>query len=143
MVDSALNRRLVTAEELDRALVGPGSVEARSTLGRCSGRSRSATETRARLVLRGAGFTVRAGVVIDGVGEVDLLVEDCVVVECDGFSYHSGRREYREDRRRDRELVALGYVVLRFTWEDITGDCGRLVDAVARALAQVRNARRA
>ena len=134
MVDSALQKRLVTVEELAHVLIGPGSVEARESLARCDGRSRSVIETLARLALRADGFEVRVGVVIAGVGEVDLLVCECVVVECDGFAYHSGRREYREDRRRDRELVARGFVVLRFTWEEIISDPGRVAREVHRVL---------
>ena len=135
MIDSALNQRLTTVEEIDRALAGPGRPAARGRLLRCDSRSRSATETVARLVLSDAGITVRAGVVIAGVGEVDLLAADRVVVECDGFAYHSGRAEFRNDRRRDRELVALGYLVVRFTSQEVLEEPGMVVDAVRRALA--------
>ncbi|MFH5824799.1 DUF559 domain-containing protein [Georgenia sp. AZ-5] len=138
MVDSALNKNLVTLDELYPRLTGPGSVRALHALRLCDGRSRSAIETIARLVLRRAGMTVITGVVIQGVGEVDMLVERHVVVECDGFAYHSGRREFREDRRRDRELVARGFVVLRFTWEDVVGDPELLHRDVLRALARRR-----
>ena len=69
------------------------------------------------------------------VGEVDLLVEGRVVVELDGFAYHSGRREFDEDRRRDRELALQGYVVLRFTARDVLDDRDRLVATVRAALA--------
>ena len=56
------------------------------------------------------------------VGEVDLLVGDRVVVEIDGFAHHSDRVAFQEDRRRDRELVAQGYVVLRFTAAEVLRD---------------------
>lgn len=138
MVDSALKRRLISVEEIDRTLGGPGSVRARTALQRCDGRSRSAIETTARLALRAAGYDVEAGVPIPGVGEVDLVVAGRVVVECDGFSYHSGRHEYREDRRRDRALAALGYVTLRFTWEDVMNDPGVVVAAVRAVLDRGR-----
>lgn len=133
--DSALNRALVTVEQLSALLGGPGSRRARGALDRCNPRSRSAIETLARLALEDAGLSVSAGVVIGGVGEVDLLVEGRVVVECDGFAYHSGREQYRKDRWRDRELVARGMLVLRFTWEEIMNEPGAVVDAVRAALA--------
>lgn len=136
VVDAALPRALVTPQEVRRCLIGPGSPAALATLDRCSPRSRSAIETIARLALDDAGLDVAAGVVIDEVGEVDLLVEGRVVVECDGFAYHSGRRDYREDRRRDRVLVAKGYLVLRFTWEDIMTGPTVVVTAVRRALGR-------
>ncbi|GAA1628388.1 DUF559 domain-containing protein [Georgenia ruanii] len=138
MVDSALNKNLITVEELERGLLGPGSPLAFATLRRCNERSRSAIETLARLALVDAGLNVRAGEVVHGVGEVDLLVEQCVVVECDGYGYHADRRAFQEDRRRDRELVARGYVVLRFTWRDVTNDPAFVVTEVLRALKRLR-----
>lgn len=134
VVDSALNKGLITAEEIGRSLNGPGSAAARSALEQCHPRSRSPIETLARLELTGAGLIAEAGAVIERVGEVDLLVERRVVVECDGFRYHSGTREFREDRRRDRELVAQGFLVLRFTRDEIIDTPAVLVEAVQRGL---------
>ncbi len=42
-----------------------------------------------------------------------------VVLEAEGFAYHTGRREFRRDCRRYDELVAWGWTVFRFTWEQI------------------------
>ncbi|WP_164737327.1 endonuclease domain-containing protein [Georgenia sp. SYP-B2076] len=137
VVDSALNKNMIRKEELVRALVGPGSAHARVALDRCDRRSRSAIETRARLILRADGLDVRAGVVIAGVGEVDLLVEGRVVLECDGYAFHSSRRQFGEDRRRDRALVAAGYLVLRFTAEEIMNRPELVVEEVRRALARL------
>ncbi|MBD8062737.1 DUF559 domain-containing protein [Oceanitalea stevensii] len=130
VLDAALRKGLVAPEAVRRTLTGRGSPAALATLERCSPRSRSVIETRARLALEDAGLIVSAGVKIDGVGEVDLVVEGRIVVECDGFAYHSGRAEYREDRRRDRALLERGYLVLRFTWEEIMQDPRVIVSAV-------------
>lgn len=135
MVDAALNRGLLSLDALRGLVTGPRSLPARVALEQCDSGSRSVIETLARLTLKAAGFTVRAAVSIPRVGEVDLLIEECVVVECDGFAYHSGRDEYREDRRRDRELAAQGYVVLRFTYEEIMSDPLGVIAAVRRAVA--------
>lgn len=81
--------------------------------------SRSIQETHVRLALRAAGLHVVAGAVVPGVGEVDLLVEGVLVIEIDGFAYHSGRKEYRNDRRRDRRAVELGLTVIRYAFEDV------------------------
>ena len=40
------------------------------------------------------------------------------VVELDSRAFH-GPDRYQPDRTRDQRLAALGYVALRFTWEDI------------------------
>lgn len=56
------------------------------------------------------------------------------MVELDGFEHHATRRGFAEDRRRDRELVALGYRVLRFTYDEVVGDPGQVATAVIAAL---------
>ncbi|TNC17579.1 DUF559 domain-containing protein [Georgenia sp. 311] len=135
-VDSALTKRLVTTDEVARAVTGPGSPAALAALARCRPGSRSGIETLARLALEEAGLRVDPAVTIAGVGEVDLVVEGHVVVECDGFAYHSGRVEYREDRRRDRVLIAKGYLPLRFTYEDVMTDSATVVRAVLEVLGR-------
>ncbi len=53
--------------------------------------------------------------------EVDALwPEQRVIVECDGWSTHGHRAAFERDRARDAALTALGYVVLRFTWRQLT-----------------------
>ncbi len=41
---------------------------------------------------------------IEGVGEVDLVVEGWVVVELDGYIYHCDEYQFGLDRWRDRRL---------------------------------------
>jgi very-short-patch-repair endonuclease len=53
--------------------------------------------------------------------EVDaLFVDTRVIVELDGWSYHSSRRSFERDRERDTVLLAAGYVTVRITWERLT-----------------------
>lgn len=96
-------------------------------------RCQSLPESLLRVALRGAGLRANPQVSIAGVGRVDFLVER-VIVEVDGFAYHSGRQQYREDRRRDRAAHAAGYAVLRFTFEEVMRDLGRVVAEVAEAV---------
>lgn len=42
-----------------------------------------------------------------------------LAVECDGYEFHRSRRDFREDRRRDRRLAAAGITCLRYVWEDL------------------------
>ena len=42
-----------------------------------------------------------------------------LVVETDGYRYHSARQAKRRDNRRDRQLTALGWRPVRFTYEEI------------------------
>jgi very-short-patch-repair endonuclease len=132
VVDSALRQGVLPRRALDVRLRGPGSVEARRRLGLTDSRSGSVIETVARLALRQAGLSVDCQVLVPGVGRVDLVVDGWLVVELDGFAYHADRDRYRTDRRRTNALVAQGYRVLRFSYEDVMF---RLVDVVAQVVA--------
>lgn len=137
-VDSALRAGLVSAGQLARQLRGPGSVKARLALMATDARSGSVIERVVRLALAAAGLPVSPQVWIDGVGRVDFVVDGWLVVEIDGFAYHSERRQFREDRRRANALVARGYVLLRFSYEDVVGRLDELVAVVVAAYAAGR-----
>lgn len=50
----------------------------------------------------------------------DLVdVERRIVIECDSFEWHGDRKAFRRDCRRYSLLVADGWWVVRFTWEDV------------------------
>jgi len=71
-----------------------------------------------------------------GTWEVDALWRDAgLVVEFDSYTFHSSRSSFERDRRKDRELQALGYTVLRFTWRELTDEPEAVVAAISRALA--------
>lgn len=54
------------------------------------------------------------------IGSVDVLFDAArVVVEADGRAFH-GTDRFQSDRDRDNRLVSAGYVVLRFTWRDLS-----------------------
>lgn len=57
-----------------------------------------------------------------------------LVIECDGHDYHlSSREKVSQDRARDREMQAMGFVVLRFTGSDIRRDVMGCVDQILDA----------
>ncbi|HEY8295573.1 MAG TPA: DUF559 domain-containing protein, partial [Micrococcaceae bacterium] len=76
--------------------------------------SQSLVETIARETFRSAGLAVESQRRFDGVGKVDLWVEGKVVVELDGRDFHSGERDFVEDRRRWNGLTLQLVWVLRF-----------------------------
>lgn len=122
ILDSALRGRLVTVAELRRAAQaarGSGSLALRRAVGQVDPRAGSPLESVLRLWVGVTLAAVRTQVWIAGVGEVDILVDDWLVVEADGFEFHSDRSTYRGDRRRANALADLGYTLLRFTWEDV------------------------
>ena len=53
-------------------------------------------------------------------GRPDLV--DCrlrIVIEADSFEWHGTREALVRDARRYNALVAAGWLVLRFTWDDV------------------------
>ena len=131
-LDAALHDERVTAEQVRDLLRGPGSALALARLDRASDRSRSPLETLARIDLEAAGLSFEDGVEIEGVGEVDLVIEGWVVVELDGYTYHCDEYQFGLDRWRDRRLVARGFLPLRFTRKDVYAH--QVVPDVQRAL---------
>ena len=58
-----------------------------------------------------------------------------VAVELDGAAFHGSREARERDLRRDSALAALGWVVLRFSYERLLSDpdgCRREIEAVIR-----------
>jgi hypothetical protein len=45
-----------------------------------------------------------------------------LVVECDGFDYHSDKKAFTKDRQRDRAMFSKGLEVLRFSGSEIYND---------------------
>lgn len=57
-----------------------------------------------------------------------------LAIELDGRRWHSTADRFQADRERDREALAHGWVVVRFTWQDLTGRPREFVGIVARLL---------
>ena len=69
--------------------------------------------------------------------EVDLLWRtQRLVVEVDGYAFHSGRAAFERDRRRDAALQAAGFRVVRFTWRQITREPHAVVAHLAMLLTR-------
>lgn len=83
--------------------------------------TRSKAEILALSVVREAGLgEPRRNFRLHGF-EVDLwLPELALVIEMDGFAYHSGRSSFVTDRRRDAVLRSHGIEVWRLSWEQVT-----------------------
>lgn len=85
------------------------------------GPTRSELERRALRMLRSRGLPRPAVNAMVGPYEVDLLwPEQRLVVELDGFAFHASPVAFERDRRRDADLQARGFRVLRFTWRQVT-----------------------
>ncbi|HET9104305.1 MAG TPA: DUF559 domain-containing protein [Solirubrobacteraceae bacterium] len=79
--------------------------------------SRSVFEDEVASALRHGGFPdFQVNVRLFG-REVDLLFEaQKLIVELDGWAYHSDRDAHERDRVKDAQALARGYVTVRITW---------------------------
>ncbi|MDN5726892.1 MAG: DUF559 domain-containing protein [Propionibacteriales bacterium] len=118
VLESALNLGLIGWAEAEH-LTRRASRRKAAVLAHLSEQAQSGGETRVRLFLELHGVHVRAQVSIPGVGRVDLLVGDRLVIECDSRQHHTGGKHYARDRRRDLELITLGYKPVRLTYHQI------------------------
>jgi very-short-patch-repair endonuclease len=58
-----------------------------------------------------------------------------VAIEVDGRAFHSTPQRFQSDRTRQNRLVAAGWRVLRFTWEDLTLRPDMVLRRIAELLA--------
>ncbi|MGH2988780.1 MAG: DUF559 domain-containing protein [Solirubrobacterales bacterium] len=133
-----LTRRNDLVALLARAGPRPGVTKLRSLLDRDSApaMTRSEAEERLLALLRAAELPPPEVNVRLGGHEVDFLWrEERLVVEVNGFRYHSSRSAFERDRVRDAKLGALGFRVVRVTWRQIVERPEALVARIAMALA--------
>lgn len=122
----ALTRRLLSARrllaELDRYRGRRGLTRLRALLedGAPRAITRSEAEERFLALVRAAGLPApEVNVRVHG-HEVDFFWRDQgLVVEVDGFQFHSTREAFERDRRRDAVLQGSGLRVLRVTWRQV------------------------
>ncbi len=68
----------------------------------------------------------------------DVLFDDArLVLEVDGFAWHTDHLRFQDDRSRQNLFAAAGFTVLRFTWEDLTDRPGVVIDTVRRTRARL------
>lgn len=114
--DSMCNQRLAAEDEILGVLQGTEIGRRAGLL--FDGSSQSGLESIARIALRRRNVRLESQVRIDGVGLVDLLIGERLVLELDGKQWHVGAG-YEEDRRRDLALVSLGYLVVRVSYRQV------------------------
>jgi very-short-patch-repair endonuclease len=157
----------VSSRELERAL---SEAQARRLaprnqllplLARCSGRpgaralralieegsaaalTRSEAEERLLALIRAAELPAPEVNTRIGRHEVDFLWRDHgLIVEVDGFRFHSSRSAFERDRLRDAELGGMGYRVMRITWRQIVDGPEALIARITKALAAGEHPRR-
>ena len=138
VADSALRAGDVTRDELLVAAhrsPRTGRTRAVRVAQNADGRAANPFESCARAICHDVdGLSVDLQVRVVGVGRVDLADRELrIIIECDSFEFHSDRDSLRKDMRRYTEAARRGWVVLRFSWEQVMLD----QDYVRRVLGDV------
>jgi len=60
-----------------------------------------------------------------------------LAIEVDGFAHHSSPEAFQRDRTRQNRLVALGWTVLRFTWDDVVNRPAEVARTIADAITRL------
>lgn len=153
-LDVALSRRLVTLVEVRAALDAVarrgrrGAGVLRRVLAErfdAAAASESVLEWRLWRLCRDHGLPEPVGqhevrVGSRFVGRVDFAFPGVrLAIEVDGYESHSSLAAFRHDRVRQNELVAAGWTVLRFTWQDLTQQPEKVVSAIQRVLGALNH----
>jgi len=146
VADGFLRRGLVEGPELRSAaegLRGAGRARVRAVARAADPRSDNPFESALRAVVLGCGAgdfvpQVRLRVPPLGLVRPDLVDEQRrVVLEADSFAWHGSRAALVRDCERYDALVVAGFLVLRFSWEQVVGRPEEVADAVRAVVARV------
>lgn len=143
LLDNAVRRRWVTVDmvlEAHRAMgAGRGSVTRTQILRAAEGGAESEAERLLHRALREAGITgwlanapVRLGST-NRVGDI-VFAGIKLLVEVDGFAFHTGHERFTADRERQNEFAIAGWTVLRFTWWQLHQEPERAVREIRAAI---------
>jgi len=147
VLDEVLRRGWISAGELRhwcerlRACRGLASLHARASDAECGAWVESERVLHSILTkagLRGWSFNqeIRAasGRLL-GIGDcVNLALK--IVIEVDGWAWHTSADRFQRDRDRQNALVEAGWTVLRFTWLDVSTRPDYVATAIRRAMAR-------
>lgn len=143
MVDGAITERVVREVELRQALDRLTRAPGRSRLIELLGHQTHASVTRSRAEERLLGVIRKArlpepllNAQVAG-HEVDFYWPQArLVLEIDGFQFHSTRRRLERDRRKDDDLTAAGMSPIRATARQAERDAVAIVVQVGQALTR-------
>lgn len=132
-LESALQKRLITKAGLAWLRTHTND-EAREAITFARGDAESGLESLFRWRLRELKVRLRSQVTIVGVGRVDFLIGDRLIVEVDGRENHDDPDARHKDLMRDAAAATWDYVTLRFDYAMVVHDWESVEAAI---LAQV------
>ena len=150
ITDTVLAARRTTPQEV-RAVLDDLAISGRSgtralrsvVVERPDGYVPATTELESRFIelVNAAGLEqparqVNLGGALQWIGRVDFVWrQQRVVVETDGGEHHASISDRESDERRDRALEAAGWIVLRFSWIDVSRRPTSVTRTLRHALA--------
>jgi very-short-patch-repair endonuclease len=130
--ESAIRREGISVDAL-RGIRWPSRAAAACSE-RVNGLSDSGLETIFVHRLSGWGLLIRQQIFVAG-RPVDVLIGERLVVQIDGYAFHSSSSQRTRDVAHDAELRFRGYTVLRFTYAQVIHDWPSVERAISRAIA--------
>jgi very-short-patch-repair endonuclease len=142
--DRAITSRVMREADVDDVLKRAGGHRGRRRLAGMleywsggTALSWSDVEERLRAMLRTARLPEALSNVEVAGHKVDFYwPEHRFVLEVDGYRFHSGRRRFEDDRRRDQDLRSAHVDVMRVTPRQVDTDLYAIIAGVAAALAR-------
>ena len=142
VVESALNRQLVSRMQWDE-LWRRCPASSRYMLKMARADAGSGNESIFRFRMSGLGVAMQSQIWVSGVGYVDFLIGDRLIVEIDSEKHHGGREARLRDIQRDATAAALGAVTLRFDQSQILYDWDYVEATVLAVIERGDHMRRA
>ncbi len=140
VLDSLMQRRIISENRL-RSVLASTSAHAAALSHLLDARSESGIESIARYRLALRGVRAEPQVVLPGIGRVDLLIDDWLVVELDGREFHAQAASFSKDRRRISSLYRDGKLTLQFDYGSVVYDWPTVEATVLSTLSQHAPAR--
>jgi very-short-patch-repair endonuclease len=135
LATSAIRLHGVSRELLASHLRADRSATSRRILAELDVRAESIVEVDLQHLFRTHRIAYEAQVFLPGIGRVDFLLAGFLIVEVDGFAFHSKRGDMLRDRARNNSSAVNGYAVLRYMPEHIWFDPGQVIADVRAVLA--------
>ncbi|MBD3752987.1 MAG: DUF559 domain-containing protein [Micrococcales bacterium] len=135
VLESALRQRRADAADL-RWLRRHTNAAARDAIDLARQDADSGLESLLRWRLRDLGLSVRTQVSVFGVGRVDAVIGERLLIEVDGRDNHDGVRMRHKDLVRDANAASWGYTTLRFDYSLVVHDWELVEAAILGALGR-------
>ncbi len=139
VADSALRSSEVTREQLEAAVPADASDAVRRVVAHATHLAANPFESVLRAILIEAGIRVvpQWATTINGVTYHPDLADpfNGIAIEANSFAHHAEKDDHDQDCVRYNALVTGGWIVLRFTWEQVMFKPAEVVATVRAALA--------